>query len=144
MRIPERDAPATGVIPSTDEGSQALCVVPGLAESKSPGATEDARTAAGGAAADQHDAERAASKEHDTAELTGAGCFLTLLSVGVIFGVALPVVRWRDPTTGLRLPRDVAIFSIVLIGAAFNGLGVLFLRLIGLRVWKKREKDGER
>jgi len=77
----------------------------------------------------------------DKAELTTVGCVLTLLSVAVIFGTAIPIVRWRDPATGQALPRMVAICTPVLIGAVFHGIGTGLLRLMGLRIWSKPEKD---
>jgi hypothetical protein len=80
----------------------------------------------------------------DKENLTGVGCVLTLLSVVVIFAVALPIVRWRDPLTGNPFPKEVAIATPVLIGAAVYGIGSLFLKLIGVRVWSKRESDTER
>ena len=64
-----------------------------------------------------------------------------LLSVAVIFGVALPIVRWRDPLTGNELPHEVVIIAPILIGAAFHGIGTLLLRLVGLRIWTKPETD---
>jgi hypothetical protein len=91
-----------------------------------------------------HDPGRGGPAGGDKEKLTGVGCVLTLLSVAVIFGVALPIVRWRDPATGQPLPREIAILAPVLIGAAVHGTGSLFLRLIGLRVWAKRESDVER
>ena len=83
-------------------------------------------------------------EDDDKAKLTSVGCVLTLLIVAVIFGVALPIVQWRDPVTRQPLPRDIAISSPFLIGATFYGIASLFLRLIGLRVWSKREKDVEK
>jgi len=80
----------------------------------------------------------------DNAKLTGAGCVLTLLSVAVIFGLAVPIVRWRDAATGQPLPREAAILAPVLIGAAFHGVGTFLLRLAGLRVWSKSETDESR
>ncbi len=80
-------------------------------------------------------------EDDDNAKLTGVGCVLTLLTVAVIIGLALPIVQWRDSVTGQPLPRDIAISSPLLIGAAFYGVASLFLRLIGLPVWSKREKD---
>jgi hypothetical protein len=88
--------------------------------------------------------ERGDAADDDKAKLTAAGCVLTLLSVAVIFAVALPIIRWRDPATGQPLPRFIAILSPVLIGGVVHGLGSLFLRLIGLRVWVKQESDVER
>jgi hypothetical protein len=77
----------------------------------------------------------------DNTKLTGAGCIVTLLSTAVIFGAALPIVRWRDPVTGQPLPRAVAILCPLLIGAAFHGIASLILRLVGFPVFSKPEKD---
>jgi hypothetical protein len=79
--------------------------------------------------------------DDDKAKLTCAGCVLTLLTVAVIFGVALPIAHWRDPATGQPLPRDEAILAPFLIGAAFHGIGTVLLRLVGLRIWSKSETD---
>jgi hypothetical protein len=46
--------------------------------------------------------------------------------------------------TGELLPRKVAILAPILIGAVFNGIGVVLLRLAGLRVWSKSETDDSR
>jgi hypothetical protein len=78
----------------------------------------------------------------DHVKLTGVGCVLTLLTVAVILGVALPIAHWRDPETGQPVPRTVAIFAPFLIGAAFHGIAAGLLRLVGLRTWSKSEKDG--
>jgi hypothetical protein len=80
----------------------------------------------------------------DKGKLTGAGCVLTLLSVAVICGLAVPIVQWRDAVTGEPLPRDVAVLAPVLIGGAFHGVGTVLLRLVGLRVWSKSETDESR
>jgi hypothetical protein len=77
----------------------------------------------------------------DKAKLTGVGCVLTLLTVVVLCGVAIPVVQWRDPETGRPPPRAVAILTPFLIAAIFHGIGTLLLRLVGLRVWSKSDKD---
>jgi hypothetical protein len=73
--------------------------------------------------------------------LTGAGCVVTLLTLVVILGVALPVVRWRDPATGEPLPRTLAILAPFLIGAVFHGICAGLLRLVGLRLWVKPGQD---
>jgi hypothetical protein len=91
-----------------------------------------------------HDLERGRSAVEDKAKLTGVGCVLTLLSFAVILGAALPIAHWRHPATGQPLPRVVAILAPVLIGAVVYGIGTLFLRLIGVRVWSKRESEAER
>jgi hypothetical protein len=78
---------------------------------------------------------------HENAQPTAAGCVLTLLTVVIIFGVALPIVQWRDPETGQPLPRTVAILAPFLIGAVFHGIVTGLLRLVGLRTWSTSEKD---
>jgi hypothetical protein len=77
----------------------------------------------------------------DNGKLTAAGCVLTLLTVAVIFGSALPIVQWRDPETGQGLPRTVAIFTPFLIGAAFYGLVTGLLWIVGIRTWVSAEKN---
>jgi hypothetical protein len=77
----------------------------------------------------------------DDGKLTGVGCVLTLLTVAVIFSVAIPIVQWRDAETGRPLPRAVAIFAPFLIGAVFNAIGIGLLRLLGLRILSKPEQD---
>jgi hypothetical protein len=91
-------------------------------------------------AANSCDVETGNLKEGDSAKLTVVGYILTLLTVAIIFGVAIPIVRWRDPSTGQPLPRTIAIISPLLIGAAVNGIASLLLRVIGLRVWISEEK----
>jgi hypothetical protein len=76
----------------------------------------------------------------DKARLTGVGCVLTTLSFALIFGVAIPIITWRD-STGHPLPRTVAIACPVLIGAVFHGIGTVILRLFGLRVLSEPEKE---
>jgi hypothetical protein len=78
----------------------------------------------------------------DKAPLTGVGCVLTVLTFAVIVGVAIPIVRWRDPETGEPLPRGLAIWAPFIIGASFYGISSVLLRLVGLRVWSKPEKEG--
>jgi hypothetical protein len=80
-------------------------------------------------------------EKNDKENLTGVGCVLTLLSVAVIFVVAVPIVQWRDALTGEPLPRELAILAPLLVGAAFHGIGTLLLRLVGLRIWSKSETD---
>jgi hypothetical protein len=76
----------------------------------------------------------------DKERLTGVGCVLTTLSLAVIFGTAVPIVMWRD-FAQRPLPREVAIAAPLLIGAAFHGIGAAVLRLVGLKVLSKPEKD---
>jgi hypothetical protein len=73
-------------------------------------------------------------------QATLAGCLLMIVCLGVIFGSALPVVRWRDPATGQPLPREIAIALPVLAGALCFGIGTVILRLVGLPVLVRREK----
>ena len=75
------------------------------------------------------------------AKPTGVGCVLTLLTVAVIIGVAIPIVQWRDALTGEPLPRELAILAPLLVGAAFHGIGTLLLRLVGLRIWSKSDTE---
>jgi hypothetical protein len=72
-------------------------------------------------------------------KLTGIGCAVMLLTVAVIFGTAIPIVRWRDPETGLSPPRDAVIVAPFLIGGLFYGMLSVLLWLAGLRVWAKDE-----
>jgi hypothetical protein len=74
-------------------------------------------------------------------KMTGTGCVLTLLSVAVIFGLAVPIVQWRDAESGQSLPTDAAIIAPLLIGATFHALGSGLLWLVGLPVWVKSEAD---
>jgi hypothetical protein len=143
LEIPKRDTTVTGVVASSGEVAQAVFGAPGLAEPKGRGAPQDAVTPLAGSAADLHAMEGGGPGIKDKEKLTGVGCILTLLSVVVIFAVALPIVRWRDPATGQPLPREVAIVTPLLIGAAVHGIGSLFLKLIGVRVWSKRESEAE-
>jgi hypothetical protein len=143
LDIPTRDGAMTRVAVPSDEAAQGVSVAPGLDVPKRPGAPEDATIPPAGSAADLHDLERG-SADADQGKLTCAGCLLTLLSVAVIFGVAIPIVGWCDSATGQPLPVTIAIVAPILIGAAVCGIGSLFLRLIGLRVWAKRESDAER
>jgi hypothetical protein len=64
-----------------------------------------------------------------------------LLTLAVILGVALPIVRWRHPETGQSLPSDAAIYAPLVVGAVFHGIGTGLLRLVGLRVWSKTDQD---
>jgi hypothetical protein len=141
LLIPERDATVPA---SSPEATQAPSADPGGVRLLGPGGLDHAVTPSAGSATDSPAGERHGRKEDDNAQLTGVGCVLTFLTVAVIFAVALPIVRWRDPETGEPLPRTVAIFSPILIGAVFHGIGMLFLRLIGLRVWSTQEKDEEK
>src|SRR5262245_49323909 len=96
LQIPARSATVTGMAPSSDEAAQAVFDPPTLAWPKGPGGKEDTETPPAESAADLHDRERGGLKEDDNAKLTVVGCVLVLLTVAVIFGVALPIVRWRD------------------------------------------------
>jgi hypothetical protein len=134
LRIPERDAAAAPVSPPAPEAVQAVSASPGP---KGLGAPEGAGITPAELLAGLRGAERGGPKVDDGAKLTAAGCVLTFLTVVVIFGVALPVVHWRDPATGQALPQLVAITVPFLIGAAFHGICTVLLRLVGLRVWSR-------
>jgi drug/metabolite transporter (DMT)-like permease len=79
-------------------------------------------------------------KPADEEKLTFVGCVLTVLSLAVILVSALPIVRWRDHA-GRPLPRMVAVFAPVVLGATFHAVGTAILWLFGLKVLKKPEKD---
>jgi hypothetical protein len=78
---------------------------------------------------------------HDNAKLTRVGCVVVLLTLAITLGVAIPIVRWRDPETKQSLPRMVAIITPLLIGATFQGICTVLLRLVGLRIWSRSEKE---
>jgi hypothetical protein len=77
-----------------------------------------------------------ANKEH----LTAVGCVLTVFSLVVLFASAVPIVLWRD-SAGRPLPRYVALFSPLLIGAAFHGIGTAILWIFGLQVLTKPDSE---
>lgn len=83
-------------------------------------------------------------RDNGNQKLTAVGCLLTLLTVALIFGVAIPIVQWRDPDTGRPLPRLIAISLPVITGAVFYGGASFLLNLIGLPVMAKRENDEDR
>jgi hypothetical protein len=139
LEIPKHGPTVAGVATPSDEAAQAVFAASGLAGPKGPDASEDSIIQLAESAADLHDLKRAGPADDDKTKLTRVGCVLTLLSLAVIFGVALPIVGWRDPETGQPLPRMVAIVAPVLIGAAVHGIGSFFLRMLGLPVWAKRE-----
>jgi hypothetical protein len=124
LRIPPRDAAASA---SGDPGLEGV-FGPGFVESITTSPAEPTAEKKGGA----------------EEKLTAAGCLLALVSTATIFIAAFYIVRWRDPATGLPVPRTVAIISPVLIGAAVNGVGMLLLRVIGVRVWVKKENGAEK
>lgn len=73
---------------------------------------------------------------------TLAGFVLTLISVAVVFIVAYPVLRLRNPETGRPPPRIVVILIPVVAGALFQLVGTGLLRLVGLKTFTK-SKLGE-
>jgi hypothetical protein len=85
----------------------------------------------------------AATQDEDDAKSqpTLAGCLLLALSVAVIVGLAVPLVRWRSPDSGRPLPRMVAILAPLLAGALCYGIGAAMLRILGLPVWARSRKD---
>lgn len=88
-------------------------------------------------------AERRPEDDNDNrnSQPTVAGCLLLLVSLAVIFGVAIPVVRWRNSETGRLLPRMVAIVVPVLAGAIVHGLGTAILKIVGLPVLVKSKPE---
>jgi hypothetical protein len=141
LQIPACDA---GVTMTAPEAAPVVAADPGLEALLGPGWLEHAVTPPAAPAPDAHGRKLGSLKEGDNTKLTGVGCVLTLLSVAVTFAVALPIVRWRDPATGQPLPREVAIISPLLIGAAFNGIASLLLKVLGVRVWSKQEKAADK
>jgi len=77
----------------------------------------------------------------DKPKLTRVGCLLTLLTIAVILGAALPIVQWRDGETGKPLPRMVAVAAPFVIGAVFFGISTALLRLVGLRIHSESRTD---
>ena len=73
---------------------------------------------------------------------TPAGCLLTVLSLAVIFGLAVPLVTWRDPD-GDPLPKGVAILLPILAGALCYGIGSAVLGFFGLPVLTKSKKPAD-
>ena len=144
LQIPTRNDTVTGVAPSSDNSAQAVIVAPGVPSPKAPDAPQDIVTLTTGSIEDFHDSKRVNSDTDDNAKLTAAGCVLTLFSVAVIFAVAIPLVRWRDPEDGLPLPRTIAILSPLLIGAAVHGIGSLLLRMVGLPVWSNQKTHADK
>jgi hypothetical protein len=81
--------------------------------------------------------------------LTLAGCFLVVFCVLVIFVVAVPLVTWRSPETGLPLPRMVAISIPFLAAAVCYAIGSAILKFLGVAVSAKgssepKQKDAQR
>jgi hypothetical protein len=141
LLIPDRDPT---VAASSPESAQAVNESAGLDNLFGPGWLERGVTPAAGAPVDSPSVEGNGGKENENVELTAVGYVLTLLTVAVIFGVAIPIVRWRDPVTGESLPRIVAIIAPLLIGAAVNGIATLLLKLVGLPIWSKQPKDADK
>jgi hypothetical protein len=79
-------------------------------------------------------------EDDKNSEITAPGCILVVISVAVIFCVALPVVRWRGPVTGEPLPKMIAIFVPIMFGALVNGIGTVILKLLGIPVVRKKKK----
>jgi hypothetical protein len=141
VQIPEREAS----VPAPSQGAaKALADNLGLDAIFGPGLLDRAAAPPPASAPDLRETKKGSLKEGGHAKLTGVGCILTLLTVAVVFGVAIPIVRWRDPMTGQPLPRTVAIISPLLIGAAVHAIASLLLRVIGVRVWSIQEKGAEK
>jgi hypothetical protein len=84
--------------------------------------------------------------EHDPEEdarLTPAGCVLTFLTIVVILGVAIPLVRTISTMEqeGGNGGRRTAILLPFAVGAVFYALGIGVLRLFGLQLWDRSERD---
>jgi hypothetical protein len=144
LTIPERNEAVAGVVPFSDKAAQAVFAAPELPGPKHASGSEGAETPSTRSAPETRDGERGDSGIDDNRQLTGLGCVVTLLSVAVVFAVAVPIVRWREPATGQPMPRFVAIISPVLIGATIQAVVSLFLRFLGFPIWKERETDVKR
>jgi hypothetical protein len=72
---------------------------------------------------------------------TLAGCLLIALCVAVIFGSAVPIVRWRDPISRKSLPTELAIALPILAGGICYGIGSVICRLLGIPVVARRKQD---
>jgi hypothetical protein len=70
-----------------------------------------------------------------------AGCLLMVVCLAVIAGVAVYVVTWRDADSGRALPKKVAIVVPLLAGALCYGIGTTILKVLGLPVLVKSEKE---
>ena len=81
------------------------------------------------------------SEEDGNSEATLAGCLVMVLSLAVIVGVALPVVRWRDPASGQPLPRMFSIAVPVLAGAVCCGIATGILKIFGVPVSRKTKRE---
>jgi hypothetical protein len=81
------------------------------------------------------------SEDDENSRPTVAGCLLMVLSLAVIGGVAIPVVRWRDPGSGSPLPQEVAIAAPVVAGALCYGIGAALLKILGLPVFVRPKKE---
>ncbi len=69
---------------------------------------------------------------------TAAGCFLSLICVAIIFGSAVPIVTWRDPESGLPIPRMIAIAAPFLAGGLCYAIGAGILTVLGISIVQKR------
>jgi hypothetical protein len=81
--------------------------------------------------------------EKEKGRPTLAGALLMVISLGIIVCVAVPVVTWRDPESGMPLPRMVAILAPILAGALFYGAGTGVLKLFGIAVLKEGEDSSD-
>jgi hypothetical protein len=77
----------------------------------------------------------------DNGQATPAGCVLVALSVAIIAVVAVPIVQWRDPETGLPMSKWVCVITPILAGAVFYTIGAGILRLFGVAVERKPNGD---
>ena len=75
--------------------------------------------------------------DEDNSKFTPAGCLLLVLSLGVIFGSALFMLRLEIPS----LPWQVVIPAPVLAGAICFAIGSSILKVVGLGVLTKETKD---
>ena len=64
-----------------------------------------------------------------------------LVCLAVICGVALYVVTWRNADSGRPVPTKIAIMMPLLAGGLCYGVGTMILRMLGLSLILKRDRE---
>jgi hypothetical protein len=78
-------------------------------------------------------------KDEDNQEPTLAGCLLMVVSVALVLGSAVPIIRWCSPDSGEPMPQELAIAPILL-GSLCYGIGAAILRILGVPVLRLRNQ----
>jgi hypothetical protein len=85
-------------------------------------------------------------KEHPNSnqpsELTSEGCLILALSLVVMAGFAMPILKLTGPN-GLNLSPGVPLFAILWSGAFSCALGAGVLRVLRAPMWKDRKDRSE-